>query len=90
MFGNPTESCYAQAVATAVEYAHEIRTGEVLSVSAQELWDVGVSSDGGNVAKCFDWIVEHGISLEENYPWRGSKGSWMTLYRVSTIFTLNQ
>lgn len=55
-----------------------LKTGELISLSEQELLDCSHSNkgcDGGVVQYAYDDIISSGLSSAENYPTTGSVGS---------------
>ncbi len=73
-------SDYAFAAIAAVEGAHKIATGHLLNLSEQELVDCSGTSgyqgcNGGMVDQAMEWIVQHGIVTQADYPYTGRPGS---------------
>jgi KDEL-tailed cysteine endopeptidase len=73
------ESSYAFAAVGAVEGAHKIASGHLISLSEQELVDCsGVSGNhgcnGGNPDDAMQWIVRHGIATQAAYPYTARLG----------------
>ncbi|PNX95507.1 cysteine proteinase [Trifolium pratense] len=63
-------TCFAFSSVEAVEGAHQIISGELVKLSAQEIldnWETDYSS-GGSVQKAFDYIKQNGIGLSSDYP----------------------
>lgn len=55
-----------------------LKTGELITLSEQELLDCSHSNygcDGGVVQYAYDYIISSGLSSAENYPTTGSVGS---------------
>ncbi|XP_014624184.2 ervatamin-B [Glycine max] len=71
-------SCWAFSAAGAIEGIHAITTGELISLSEQELVNcdrVSKGCNGGWVNKAFDWVISNGgITLEAEYPYTGKDG----------------
>jgi C1A family cysteine protease len=65
-------SCWAFATAATVESAYAVAHGELRSLSEQELLDCNLENNacnGGNVGRAFSYVHEHGLMLEDDYPY---------------------
>ncbi|XP_028794992.1 P34 probable thiol protease-like [Neltuma alba] len=78
-------SCWAFGSIGAIEAIHAIKTGELISLSEQELVDcysVSRGCSGGFPKSAFEWVIRNGgISKEEEYPYQnGDSGVKITNY----------
>jgi len=84
-------SCWAFSTTGGVEGAVQIKTGQLVSVSEQQLVDCAGSSgnqgcNGGLMDDAFTWIVKNkGIGTEASYPYTARDGSCKTVPAASTI-----
>ncbi|KAJ3709015.1 hypothetical protein LUZ61_012720 [Rhynchospora tenuis] len=71
-------SCWAFSATGAIESINAITTGELVSLSKQELIDCVMTSwgcKGGNTISAFRWVIENGgINTETNYPYAAKDG----------------
>nr|TKS11708.1 hypothetical protein D5086_0000070060 [Populus alba] len=74
-------SWWAFSAVAAVEGINKIKTGKLVSLSAQELMECDVSSDtqgceGGDMKIAFQYIKQiGGITTENDYPYKGKDGA---------------
>ncbi|KAK4259615.1 hypothetical protein QN277_005929 [Acacia crassicarpa] len=70
-------SCWAFGTIGAIESINAIRTGELVSLSEQEVVDcdpVSHGCSGGYIKRAFEWVIENGgISEEAGYPYVARK-----------------
>jgi len=74
-------SCWSFSTTGAMEGAHQIATGKLLSLSEQQFVDCdyglrkNLGCNGGLMDKAFDYAKETAIETEEDYPYTAKKGS---------------
>ncbi|KAH7292194.1 hypothetical protein KP509_29G055400 [Ceratopteris richardii] len=72
-------SCWAFSTVGAIEGAHAIATGELVSLSEQELVScvhANYGCDGGLMDPSFEWVIKNrGINTETGYPYVSGAGT---------------
>ncbi|XP_071905389.1 senescence-specific cysteine protease SAG39-like [Coffea arabica] len=72
--------CWAFSAVAATEGVHQLKTGELISLSEQELVDCDTDEnrgcEGGLMDSAFSFIIKnHGLATESHYPYLGIDGS---------------
>ena len=74
-------SCWAFSSTGAMEGAHQIATGKLLSLSEQELVDCdhngSMGCNGGSMEGAFQWYQTNKSELEDQYKYTGRNGTCM-------------
>lgn len=76
-------SCYIASTFSAVEIMHAKKYDEYISLAMQEIIDCcreNSSCQGGQPSNVADYLMNYGISTEENYPYRAKKRSCRAKY----------
>jgi len=66
--------CYAFATTAALEGQYKKKTGQLVSLSEQQIADCSQAygnkaGNGGNPQNSFDYVKDHGIAYENDYPY---------------------
>lgn len=82
-------SCWAFSAVCSVEWIVALRTGQLTSLSEQELVDcdntMSKGCDGGYYHLAFDYIAKNGISSGQSYPYTGRVGQCTSKVKVARI-----
>lgn len=86
-------SCWAFSTTGAIEGINAIATGELISLSEQELVDCDSTNegcDGGYMDYAFEWVIDNaGIDTEKNYPYTGVDGTCNVTKEETKVVTID-
>ncbi|KAL3522488.1 hypothetical protein ACH5RR_015322 [Cinchona calisaya] len=86
-------SCWAFSSTGALEGVNALVTGDLISLSEQELVDCDSSNegcDGGNMDYAFEWVISNGgIDTESDYPYIGIGGTCNITKEERKIVTID-
>ena len=79
-------SCWAFATTGALEGQHYLKSGQLVSLSEQNLIDCSrnFGCNGGFTETAFDYIIANGIDTEFSYPYQGVDGG-TCMFSQSTV-----
>lgn len=81
-------ACWAFAAVAAIEGAYAQETGNLLDFSPQQLLDCDYSSlgcSGGLMTNAFEYVMNNGVCLLEDYPYKASQESCKKVDLVTSI-----
>lgn len=88
--------CWAFSAAGAIEGAYAIETGELMSLSEEDLIQCNTATDsgcnGGLMDNAFQWVESNGIASEAAYPYTsggGTTGSCRTSKELSPVVKIS-
>lgn len=81
-------SCWAFSAVGAIEGAYAISEGILESLSPQNLVDCDTGDNGcsgGLMTNAYEYIMQQGVSTEDEYPYRGNEGNCKKTQNVKKI-----
>jgi len=79
-------SCWSFSTTGAMEGAHQIKTGNLVSLSEQQLVDCSLLNhgcNGGSMALAFEYAKSHALEDEADYPYTATSGLFKCKYDKS-------
>ncbi|KAL4422406.1 hypothetical protein ABPG75_008603 [Micractinium tetrahymenae] len=76
--GAPCGCCYAFGGMSGVEAANTLYTGELTTLSEQEIVDcdeLDYGCDGGDFSNVFEWVMRHGAVSDKDWPYKAQETS---------------
>ncbi|KAL4436130.1 hypothetical protein ABPG77_005578 [Micractinium sp. CCAP 211/92] len=76
--GAPCGCCYAFGGMAGVEAANALYTGELTTLSEQEIVDcdeLDYGCDGGDFSNVFEWVMRHGAVSDKHWPYKAHETS---------------
>lgn len=84
-------SCYAFAANVAMEAQLFFQTGQLRNLSEQNLIDCSPNNDGCNggfPAACFEYALDQGLMLQEEYEYLGKQSSNCSFAKENSVFPI--
>ncbi|KAL2484095.1 Granulin repeat cysteine protease family protein [Forsythia ovata] len=86
-------SCWAFSSTAAIEGINALTTGDLISLSEQELIDCDSTNygcEGGIMDYAFEWVIENGgIDTESDYPYTGIDGNCSATKEKSKVVSID-